>query len=1454
MMRMETGKNRKKTGSKPEENRNKTGNKPEVNRKKTGSIFSGKGGENVLKMGDAGKKRTGGQASDPRANEKKNRAAFAAGPANPAANTARSSAETSGFSAKTARFRTFGAFGVFGTFGAKCGAAVVALALAFFTALSLVTPALAADSTLGGLTDTSIKLSYSGDSQATWSANGTMITGQAKSEKKYGVYTKNYSSTLTITNFKSTPATLSFNYEIEQNSGTIKVDGGSVTANSNFSRELASQESIKIYIKSGSTSKATKITIKNILLVYETKATTTFLPADDAMMGSYSVDETAVTEKIEKTQDSSKAYKLVAKPKDDYRFMGWYDATAGEYIGIENPYSLRSENDRTITAKFTKKGAAIFAVGKQYFDDLNNAVKHAEGNAKSTVTLVSDGTLAAGDYTISSGITLLIPFDAAGTLYADTPTASTTKTKPSPFRTLTLASGASITVNGAISVGGQYYAAGGGQEGQMTGPYGWIKLEQGSGITVENGGNLYAWGFVSGEGSVTVNSGGTVYEWFQLMDFRGGQETVFKMLKKGVFVISQYTVQNIEAQLTIKEKANEIAYAAIEVGGINYTKVSFIGSNGMFKINSGSLTKKYDRKTDRVKYAVNGTAELNNMSITMTVFKISYTIDSKDYALPLTNNMTVTLKSDSKLTVNQDTALLPGVQINIDQKAELCVPSGYSMYVYDKAQWGGYCGAGNKEFFAVPYVTDNASRYTRTSADLLDAEVKVNGTLTAAGAIYTTADGAKIWSEGTGKFVQQGAVGTATKTYQHVQGEDSNKDIPITPARLLNKDGSYTETAGKSAGTTISYVDGRWTEAATVKFVGNDGTASDESLLTQTVDLLKENATVNYPIFEKAGYKFLGFAKTQGATKPDFSIGKQILVSALGAKTGDTVTLYAVYEAEFRTVTWNVTGVTGVTVDPTQVDPKVGTLTKTVKELFGDSARYLIKSCTISPKSGAKQTVELPADNIELTNISSNITVTLELVAYDHIVTVNATGGYSQTYYVKNNGNVDVLTDSEITYTATGQKVISGVTVSPNGKATASHTATTATITNITDNVTVTVALESYDYLVTIEDGGSPETHYVKDNKDVLTNSAITYTAGDKKVITNVTGHTATLTRGEGDVNAYVTDGWKSFTLSGIKANQTVAVTLKDYAHTVDWTRVQDGGATSMPTTKSCSYVAASESATLKLSEGFRATGVTGTGSATVDTSQNGVVTISGIKENLQVTVTARNYSYAVTWKVSGTGGTTESKTYLEFGKTTATYTAGTNAVITKVSVTPDDKATVTHTNTKVTVTGISSDVTVHVTTEKPTTDKATYYFGDMSYEYKRNTVLYQWDGKSEDKGQWIPVDSFAWQHKAGSRIYEFEDENLEAIVVPNGSVLLVNGSNQTMQYTVTYTPDGELTNAVMTFTAGEETGKNNTLSVVLKPGKQAMVSSTFACDVSDQKLTNAAAGQVTVTTEPYNN
>ena len=560
---------------------------------------------------------------------------------------------------------------------------------------------------------------------------------------------------------------------------------------------------------------------------------------------------------------------------------------------------------------------------------------------------------------------------------------------------------------------------------------------------------------------------------------------------------------------------------------------------------------------------------------------------------------------------------------------------------------------------------------------------------------------------------------------------------------------------------------------ATVVFDGQEGTPNDSALLRQLVDLSDTSATITCPTFTKNQHEFLGFAVKADATKVDFAVNESgalsIAVSALKEKTkaaaGDTITLYAVYKQSYlHTVDWIVTGA-DVAIEQTKIMTADETVTKSVADLKL-TGKYIIKSCEISPKSGANQTVTLPADNIKLTNITSNITVTLELAAYDHIVTIKA--------------------------------------------------------------------------------GGSSETHYVKDNKDVLTNSAITYTAGDKKVITKIDGCQGTL-KGDG-VNDKVADGWKSFTLSGIKKDQTVAVTLKDYDWTVNWTlEKQDHGITAKEVGRS--YVKNGEAAALSMS-GFRATGVTGADSAAVTGIGTGVVTISGITEDLAVTVTARNYSYAVTWNVNGT----ESKEYLDFGKTTATYTAGASAVIISASVDSGNAAQVTHTNTKVTVTGISSDVTVHVTTATPTTELATYYFGDMSYEYKRNTVLYRWDGKSEDKGQWIPVDSFAWQHKAGSRIYEFEGST-ERYVVPNGSVLLVNGSNLTMQYTVRYA--STFTGATMTFTANGGSmvqSNDSTLTVILAPGKQAMVSSTFACEVNDQKLTDAPAGQVTVTTEPYNN
>ena len=673
---------------------------------------------------------------------------------------------------------------------------VAVMVLALLPVITL--PAFAATSgTVTGLSDANIGLSFDGTAEDAWNANGSTITGSAVSVEGMCDST-HYESTLTIKNNKTAKATLSFNYAIEQNSGEIKVNGTAVAAGGAFNKELAVGESIKVYIKSGSTT-ATRITMTNVALVSDVTATTTFMPAEN---GTYTVDGKTVTEEYSNTQSSMTAYQVVATPAEGYQFLGWYNLTTGKCIATTATASLNIESDCTVTAKFVSKVVALFETGGQRFADLNEAVAYAQANKQSKITLATDGSIS-GNYTIPTGITLLIPFDAAGTLYTNAPAAIRTTPASKAFRTLTMSEGTSITVNGAISLGGRYFAAGGGQQGRPVGDYGYIKMADNSSITVKNGGNLYAWGFISGSGSVLAESGATVYEFYQIADFRGGSAS--SNMGNKVFPFSQYFVQNIEVPLTLNAGANEKVFSGVYAMSTTYTtSINFIGNDGMFKVVSGSFTKDYDEKTDRLILTVNGEAELNTLALSLA----GMNVDSASYILPITNNISINIQS-GKVTINQDTALLAGVEVSISDGADLTVSSGKNVYIYDSDEWNsdnfvwGPC-----KFKSVAYAPGKV--YNRTNADLKDAKVDVNGSLTAIGAIYTTKGGADICSSnGTGKYIQQGTPGTGTVTHQY---NASSKDIsiPITAAKLHNADGSFTETQTAKAGDIVNYVRGVW--------------------------------------------------------------------------------------------------------------------------------------------------------------------------------------------------------------------------------------------------------------------------------------------------------------------------------------------------------------------------------------------------------------------------------------------------------------------------------------------------------------------------------------------------------------------------------------------------------------------------------------------------------------------
>lgn len=727
----------------------------------------------------------------------------------------------------------------------RIGRRFVSLLLTFVTILTMLPamtlPALAATSgTVTGLADQNIGLSFNGTADNAWSASSTQIIGKARSTSGSGCGGgSNYRSTLTIKNNKTTKATLSFDYTVVVSEGTILVKNKTTTTAGSFSQELGAGGTVEVEIESGSTSADTMITMTNVKLVSDVNATATFVPAEN---GTYTVDGKLITEEYSNTQSSMTAYQVLATPAEGYRFKGWYDVASGKCISTDAKTALNFDSNRTITARFVSKELALFETGGQVFDDLNEAIAEAQKKLPAIITLAESGKIT-GNYTIPSKVTLLIPFDEAKTCYTSTPTAITSTPTAKPFRTLTMAADSSLTLasGAAISIGGQYYAASGGASGKMVGPYGYIKMESGSAIDVQSGASLYAWGFISGSGSVTVERGGSVYEWYQILDFRGGSAS--SDMGNKVFPFSQYAVQNVEVPLTLHAGASETAYTAVyAIRKINPTSIPFIGDKGMFKLVSGSLTKAYDGATDRIHYTIDGVAEVNSLNLKLG----SMSVSSSSYVLPFTNNMTVDLTSGSKLSINQTASLLPGVETTIAKGAELVVSSGKSIYIYDRDEWVAEDFVTGGKFKAVLYAP--GKHYNRTNADLKDVKMDVNGSVTAIGAIYTTAGGADICSSaGTGVYNQQGTPGTEPKTYQYTQIKSSvtPHEIPITAAKLHNADNSYTETAKASAGATFTYCkcpdcgDGTW-----VKDVAaiNDSTGKQQTThntLKGAVDNLK---------------------------------------------------------------------------------------------------------------------------------------------------------------------------------------------------------------------------------------------------------------------------------------------------------------------------------------------------------------------------------------------------------------------------------------------------------------------------------------------------------------------------------------------------------------------------------------------------------------------------------------
>lgn len=551
--------------------------------------------------------------------------------------------------------------------------------------------------------------------------------------------------------------------------------------------------------------------------------------------GSYTVKNNGVTVPDYASFQAEGIVHVDATPADGYRFGGWYTTPDGgttkNFFSFAPNTDLTFYEDVTVGAEFVPdNGKALFlVVNGGMHENLQDAVSEAIAISSSTIVLAQDGVLAAGDYTIQSGITLYIPYTYTNTSQIEPNImvyqhgAAWTAPAPSVFRKLILNDGVNITVasGGAICVGGTMASTTGGHwTGFVTGSCGVIDMSAGGHIEVN--GKFYCWGFVKGQdmqqgnntvgvGTITANAGATVWENFTCGDWRGGSACLNISNKQSTwrfFPFQSYSVQNIEVPTTYKYGAKLSNYLNVFGDGqTNSSTFDIIGSsNTLFLLTDANskLEKWYDPTTDLVCYQMSGTTQLNALIVKVQ----GTTISSGDYNLPIANNMQIIIKDNLSLT--RPMTMQAGSVIEIKDGANVTLST--NLYMYDKDEWGVY--ANDRYFYSFPNLTSHKDRGNETSnAHLDDARLIVNGSMnvTSTGKIYSTNGGADITGNGGGRLSFAGSLPGNNGTLYACTGVDTVATNTISAANLHNEDGSYTKSA---ALTTFHNVNGRWFAAS----------------------------------------------------------------------------------------------------------------------------------------------------------------------------------------------------------------------------------------------------------------------------------------------------------------------------------------------------------------------------------------------------------------------------------------------------------------------------------------------------------------------------------------------------------------------------------------------------------------------------------------------------------------
>lgn len=494
----------------------------------------------------------------------------------------------------------------------------------------------------------------------------------------------------------------------------------------------------------------------------------------------------------------------------------------------------------------------VCKIGATSFTTLEEALAYVNSypDTEMTIIMLEDYTLPAGTYTLPAKATLVVPmsdeqetgFPNVEYISHNAAAPQNVWVRPTKFRSLTFDDGVNMNVYGTIELSGKLHASSDDYTSLPYGPYGLLDMNEGAKMTLMNGSELRAWGFVVGKGETDARRGAKVREIFQMGDWKGG--SISSMLlgsDKGVFPVTQYYIQNIESPVKYHpgallstmaavsasaDKLSVTAKADVAIIGVTGTESMFLMDEEADQENTW-VRKWYDTTKDQQVYEINSGAHIGSIVINLGDFieGLDLEMNSSAFVLPLTNNMKIHLLS-GMMDFTQSTSLLPGAEVEINKKSVVSitknsdenVKSG-ALYIYDADQWGKYAYAkdGYKYTKVVKYTPSANSQPTVRNADTkpADASINVHGTFdTKEGYVYTSESGANIFSSdedaGTFKFsIAAPPEEAKPDTVWQLLKDSTEEGKAFVSAMLRNKSG-YTLTQGTPEGFSYCYRNEQW--------------------------------------------------------------------------------------------------------------------------------------------------------------------------------------------------------------------------------------------------------------------------------------------------------------------------------------------------------------------------------------------------------------------------------------------------------------------------------------------------------------------------------------------------------------------------------------------------------------------------------------------------------------------